>query len=482
MRSIIFVLATVIALPLSAATRLVTTAGADAGDCTAAPCATINYAVGQAVNGDTISVGPGTFASSPVTINKSVVVLGAQAGVDARGRVAAESIVSAGVTLGADNVTFNGFTVTNGGSAGIDSSSSFSGHRIINNIIRHNSNGVFFGSSGASQSIMRFNDIFENFLGSGVYSTNPLTNAVIDQNRFGYCFFSAQIEIFGVTAPASVAITNNTFVDQHPTAILLHNNNGTVISGNTVTGGSSNQFAVLSGSVNIVISGNTVTGAGGCAVNIEADEAFISFGLVGQVTVTGNTFLNNGCGVKAGSGISVPVQMHFNRIIGSPIITSAVSAIIHGENNWFGCNGGPSVCATNSIFAGSTVDLDPWLVMDIAAMSPITLPQTSSVTADFNQNSAGAAVSGFPNGTIVAFSASGGSMSPPTDDTAAGVAASTFTPSAAGLATVSAALDSQTVSANVIVLVPGAIPAMSMTMLALLGAALGAIALVAMRR
>lgn len=472
----------VVVFPLSAATRLVTTGGADAGDCTVAPCATINYAVGQAVNGDTISVGPGTFASSPININKSVMVLGAQAGADARGRVAAESVV-VGVTLGADNVTFDGFTVEGGGiDAGITSSSSFSGYRIINNIIKHNSNGVAFGSSGVSQSILRFNDIFENLLGSGVYTTTPLTNAVIDQNRFGYCFFSTQVFIHGVTTPASVAITNNTFVDQHPGAVVLHNNNGTVISGNTVIGGHSDQFSILSGSVNIVVSGNTVTGAGECAVDIEADESYISFGPVGQVTVTGNTFVNNGCGVKVGSGISVPVEMHFNRLVNSAVRTSAASAVIHGENNWYGCNGGPAVCAPSVVFAGSSVDLDPWLVMDIAATSPIMLPQTSSVTADFNQNSAGATVSGFPNGTNVAFSASGGSMSPPTDDTTAGLAASTFTPSAAGLATVSATLDSQTVSANVIVLAAGAIPAMSTSMLALLGAALGGIALLMMRR
>src|SRR5262249_41860550 len=57
--------------------------------------ATIQEAVNAASPGDTILADPGTF-SEHVTINKSLVLEGAQHGVDARARSGAESIVDGG--------------------------------------------------------------------------------------------------------------------------------------------------------------------------------------------------------------------------------------------------------------------------------------------------------------------------------------------------------------------------------------------------
>jgi uncharacterized repeat protein (TIGR01451 family) len=448
-RAFIMTLVVSATLPLAAATRLVTTSGSDSGNCTVVACATISYAIGQASNGDTISVGPGTFASGSINVNKSVSLRGVQAGVDARSRVAAESVLAALVVLSADNATIDGFKVANGASGdGIVSSSSFSGYQILNNIITQNANGVAFGSSGAIQSILRFNDIFANFIGFGVYTPSFLTNAVIDQNRLGSAPGAAQILITSITTPGSVSITNNVFTDQHGSAVSLGNNSGTVISGNTVSGNGG--FNLLGGDVNVAISGNTVT-ASGPAVSIQDNQT--GYGPNGSVTVTGNTFV--GGGVWTGSGNAVPVEVHFNRIVGGgpAFSTVAASAVIHGENNWFGCNGGPAACATNSIFPGSVVDLDPWIVMDIAAApSSISLLQTSTVTTDFNQNSDGAAISGFPNGTTVAFSATGGSAAPGAGNTSGGAASTTFTPNGTAPATVSATLDAQTVTVSLSVL------------------------------
>jgi hypothetical protein len=73
-----------LALPTSAiaATRYVAKpGGVDAPDCTnsAAPCATIGYAVGQAAPGDTIQIGPGFFEES-VTANVALTFVGAGGG------------------------------------------------------------------------------------------------------------------------------------------------------------------------------------------------------------------------------------------------------------------------------------------------------------------------------------------------------------------------------------------------------------------
>ena len=72
----------------------------------------------------TVHVSAGTFTES-VLVDKTVTLLGAQAGVDARGRVASESIITpavgdetlALVNVTAPNVTIDGFTIDGDGSA-----------------------------------------------------------------------------------------------------------------------------------------------------------------------------------------------------------------------------------------------------------------------------------------------------------------------------------------------------------------------------
>lgn len=65
-----------------AATRLVATTGTDAGTCLVTPCKTINFAIGQAASGDTVSVAAGSYAEA-VVINKDITLQGAKQGVSA---------------------------------------------------------------------------------------------------------------------------------------------------------------------------------------------------------------------------------------------------------------------------------------------------------------------------------------------------------------------------------------------------------------
>lgn len=74
---------------------------------------TISAAVAAANPTDTINVADGSYAES-VVVNKALTIRGNQAGVDARGRVAAESIVHGAnngfaVDINASGVTIDGF-------------------------------------------------------------------------------------------------------------------------------------------------------------------------------------------------------------------------------------------------------------------------------------------------------------------------------------------------------------------------------------
>jgi pectin methylesterase-like acyl-CoA thioesterase len=84
---------------------------------TACSVPSVNYPTIQSAvndpNCNPINVAAGTYPEQ-VTINRTVTLLGAQAGVDARTRVATESIIDhpcGPVQIEADNATIDGFTV-----------------------------------------------------------------------------------------------------------------------------------------------------------------------------------------------------------------------------------------------------------------------------------------------------------------------------------------------------------------------------------
>jgi uncharacterized repeat protein (TIGR01451 family) len=103
-------------------TRFVAVGGSDTGDCSnaGAPCQTIQYAIDQSADGDTVSVGPGSYAEAPF-IDKSLTLLSedgaASTTIDSGG---ADNAVSIGDVEGVfdpvdgvypDDVRVEGFTV-----------------------------------------------------------------------------------------------------------------------------------------------------------------------------------------------------------------------------------------------------------------------------------------------------------------------------------------------------------------------------------
>jgi hypothetical protein len=62
---------------VTAATLQVSLSGVDVGNCTAVACLHISYAIGQANDGDTITIAAGTYGDSNLVVAKSITIAGA---------------------------------------------------------------------------------------------------------------------------------------------------------------------------------------------------------------------------------------------------------------------------------------------------------------------------------------------------------------------------------------------------------------------
>src|SRR2546422_1854749 len=162
----------------------------------------------SAVNDPTcnpINVAAGTYpeptAPGPLTIFRTVTLLGAQNGTDARGRVGLESSVTnpQGTIVTANNVVIDGFTIensTNGAFTGygVAMGAGTTGTQILNNIVQDNIAGIALSNTGGSQVLIRHNQIQNNnqvggASGTGIYtdqflSGGAVTNVPIEENPF----------------------------------------------------------------------------------------------------------------------------------------------------------------------------------------------------------------------------------------------------------------------------------------------------------
>jgi hypothetical protein len=349
--------------------------GSDLGNnCTAAatPCLTIQHAVNEAVAGDTIHVAAGTYpepATGPLTIDKTLTLLGAQAGADARGRVAAESTVtdSQGTYVTANKVVIDGFSVQGSTLSaftgyGIAMGAGTTGTQILNNVIQNNIAGIGLVNSGSSQVLIQHNQIQNNnqsggASGTGIYtdqyvSRGAVKNVLIEENAF-VGNDDAGIDISN-TDPAngvsSLDISTNTF-DANGRGLVLFNTHTSTIHGNTITNS---------------------TLVGSAAIRIFDDNSDLSI-IDNDLSIgTGHAIRFS---VVAGLGPSSGVVINENNIgtVGSTsfaldgLLVDSGSHVgtVNAECNWWGSTTGP----TNTNNPGGTgeevvgdADFTPWLI------------------------------------------------------------------------------------------------------------------------
>jgi nitrous oxidase accessory protein NosD len=357
------------ALPAEAATTWYVSdaTGNDLNNCTSpiTPCKTIQAAIGKASAGDTINVAAGTYpepAGGPLTVNKTLTLLGAQAGVDARSRVAAESTVTdpQGTSVSASDVVIDGFTWQDSTVAaftgyGVWLNPGVNGTDILNNIFQSNIVGLGLANAGATQAVIRHN-VFRNnnqpggASGSGIYTDQfvggpVVRNVLVDENTFTGNN-NAGIDISNVAyiggGVYDLDVTENTFTG-NGRGVLLFNTHDMTFHDNRVTNSTlalSAAVRIFDNNTNLSIQRNDIT-----------DGVFHGIRLSGAMPSSGVTINYNNIERFPGDGLLVDPGSH----------TGTVDA----ECNWWNSPTGP----TNPGNPGGTgeevvgdADFSPWLV------------------------------------------------------------------------------------------------------------------------
>jgi len=376
---------------LLATDRYIDPAGSDvSNDCSvlASPCATLQNANDQSSSGDTIHAAAGTYTvSGLVTINKTLTILGAQAGVDARTRSGAESVLSntQGISVAASGVVFDGFTIQDSSVAaftgyGVWINPGMDGTQIVNNIIQNNIVGLGLSNLGTTQAVIQHNVFQNNNLaggasGTGIYTDQfvggQVSNVLIDSNNF----------LNNENAGIGLSSTDTTNLD-----------NNLTISNNVIDscGRGMYVFATTSSTFeNNTVSNLTVPTDGGTSTGLAID------GGVSNFTVTGNAFQTGpGYGIRVRSVIPPAtndnILIHTNNILNFAIDgmlvddAPATGPVDYATCNWWGSATGPfnatlNPAGTGDSIAGSVIlaNFFPWSVSPFGACPTVTPPTVS---------------------------------------------------------------------------------------------------------
>lgn len=361
--------------------------------------ATIQKAVTTAAAGDTVHVGPGPFTLPALTITKNVTLVG-----DGRDSTALKPNA---------NVAADGWIHVNPG-------------------VTFNMSG--FGLDGTGFNVER--------------AVQSLGNSTIQNNRFQNIAAPGYLGI-AVAVYNSSTVSNNSFNNIGRVGILISTNSSTSgtntsIAANNIyvgkgTGDHLDYGIEVGAGSHAAVTGNVVTGNSGIAASDGSTSAGIYvesyFAPDTNATLTSNTMTNNYDGIMVGylDTDTSTVVASFNRMyMNSNSGLSVVGTVAHvtAENNWWGCNPGPSSPVCDQV--KGTADYTPWLVLTGGPAKVVRPLGTVAVTANLVMNSDGVDTSSMGtvlDGTNATFlpPAQGGTVDPTTGGSVKGVFTTNFT-------------------------------------------------------
>jgi len=297
--------------------------------------------------------------------------------------------------------------------------------------------------------------VFQAFrhMGNGSFTNCRFTD--INYNRAGPDFAGYGI----ATGGGNVTVTDSEFSDIGRVGVLMVQGSTGTVEGCSYTGKGGGTFLdygfEAGGGAVVTFAYNYATECDGLIPDYHASGILVStfFGAGTTATLTGNTLMDNSHGISVGQpGDTSDVAASHNRLYTNEFGIESRSPTVNAENNWWGCNDGPGsgCCDPYKTVNGGQMDVDPWLVLGIAA-DPATIPTAgaSALTADLIRNSDGDDTSGMayvPDDIPVTFAAVPGDVAPVNTVTTDGMASSIYTaPTIPTTAIASAHVDCQTV-------------------------------------
>lgn len=335
--------------------------------CAGATYPTISAAVAAASAGDTIKVCAGTYNES-VNVNKTLTILGAQAGVDARsvtrtGSPTTESVVqdSAGRTpfyITANDVVLDGFTVQgatnpNQFGYGILLGAGTHGSHVLNNIIQNNIIGLGLANNSASdQTVIQYN-LFRNNNqpgpagGHGIYadqfgSGGAIQNVLIDSNTFTANTWGIGMSNTDTANPYTGLTIQNNLFDANSRGMYFFATQSSSIIGNSITNSSApGHYGIgfFGGDSGFTIKCNTIKNNPGEGIVVEDDLGAPN----SNITANDNIIAGN-----ATAGLEV--------------VPGGYTGTLNAERNWWGSPTGPTT-PTNPGGTGDKI-IDPANVVD----------------------------------------------------------------------------------------------------------------------
>jgi hypothetical protein len=279
--------------------------GTTPNSCRIFPCQTIQRAHDLACPGDTVHVAEGTY-TEVVTVTKPLTFLGAQAGVDGRGRcdaAAGEAVLNdagGAFSIETDGVVIDGFVIEGQSGpplgTGIALGGAYSGQQIRNNVIRDNVFGLYLNSNGTTPTIVERNCFKENNRpgaagGNGIYGDQGTHVVTVDENKFiGH---ESAAMVFGavpsLTDNSALTLTDNTM--ENDNAIVLLATDTADIARNTWTDANGTGVFLGGENENITVQDNHYED--GKSRFLIAFDAGFGFGDNAAIDVLGNVVLSD---------------------------------------------------------------------------------------------------------------------------------------------------------------------------------------------